>query len=108
MKSINEQINKVNSQLIRGDENFAAIVVGHVHVPTVQETEGGTMLLINGTMSGLDAYAQSLGIFSKNATQTLFEVVKGHAVGDIRLIRLRHADKDTKLDAIIEPFKAKL
>jgi predicted phosphodiesterase len=108
MKSINEQINKVNSQLIRGDENFAAIVVGHVHVPTVQETEGGTMLLINGTMSGLDAYAQSLGIFSKNATQTLFEVVKGHAVGDIRLIRLRDADTNEKLDLIIKPFKAKL
>lgn len=107
MKSINEQINKVNSQLIKGDENFAAIVVGHVHVPTVQETEGGTMLLINGTLSGLDSYAQSLGIFSKNATQTLFEVVPGYAVGDIRLIRLRDADEIEPLDEIIEPFKGK-
>lgn len=108
MKSINEQINKVNSQLIRGDENFAAIVVGHVHVSTIQETESGTMLLINGTMSGLDAYAQSLGIFSKNATQTIFEVVNGHPVGDIRLIRLRKADDRTDLDKIIKPFKAKM
>lgn len=107
MKSINDQINRVNSQLIKGDENFAAIVVGHVHVPTVQETESGTMLLINGTLSGADPFAQSLGIFSKNATQTLFEVVEGHAVGDIRLIRLRDADEQAKLEAIIEPFKNK-
>lgn len=107
MKSINDQINRVNSQLIKGDENFAAIVVGHVHVPTVQETESGTMLLINGTLSGADPFAQSLGIFSKNATQTLFEVVKGHAVGDIRLIRLRNADDQEKLESIIKPFKGK-
>lgn len=105
MQSINEQINKVNAQLIEGSENFAAIVVGHVHVPTVQETESGTMLLINGTMSGADPFAQSIGIFSKNATQTLFEVVKGHAVGDIRLIRLRNADDKGEYDKIIEPFK---
>lgn len=108
MKSINEQINKVNSQLIKGDENFAAIIVGHVHVSTIQETESGTMLLINGTMSGLDAYAQSLGIFSKNATQTLFEVVSGHPVGDIRLIRLREADNQPEFDKIIKPFKGKM
>lgn len=107
MKSINEQINKINSQLIRGDENFAAIVCGHVHVSTIQETDSGTMLLINGTLSGLDPYAQSLGIFSTNATQTLFEVTPGYAVGDIRLIRLRGADKLEKLDAIIKPFQGK-
>lgn len=107
MKAINDQINRVNSQLIKGNENFAAIVVGHVHVPTVQETESGTMLLINGTLSGADPFAQSLGIFSKNATQTLFEVVKGHAVGDIRLIRLRGADGNKDLERIIRPFKGK-
>lgn len=107
MKSINEQINKVNSSLIKGDENFAAIVVGHVHVSTIQETDSGTMLLINGTLSGLDAFAQSLGIFSKNATQTLFEVVPGHAVGDIRMIRLKNADNKPHLEKIIKPFTGK-
>lgn len=107
MKSINEQINRANSQLIPGNENFAAIVVGHVHVSTVQETDSGTMLLINGTLSGLDAYAHSLGIYSRNATQTIFEVVPGHAVGDIRMIRLKDADKMDKLDEIIKPFKGK-
>lgn len=107
MKSINEQINKANSQLIPGDENFAAIVVGHVHVSTVQETDSGTMLLINGTLSGLDPYAHSLGIYSKNATQQIFEVVPGHAVGDIRMIRLKNADNIKELDKIIKPFSGK-
>lgn len=107
MKSINEQINKINAQLAVGGKKFAAIICGHVHVCTVQETDSGTMLLINGTLSGLDAYAQSLGIFSTNATQTLFEVTPGYAVGDIRLIRLRGADKLARLDTIIAPFKGK-
>lgn len=107
MKSINEQINKINSQLIRGDENFAAILCGHVHVSTIQETDSGTMLLINGTLSGLDGYAQSIGIFSRNATQTMFESTPGFPVGDIRLIRLRKADTNAKLDQIIVPFQGK-
>lgn len=107
MKSINEQINKANSQLIPGDENFAAIVVGHVHVSTVQETDSGTMLLINGTLSGLDSYAHSLGIFSKNATQQIFEVVPGHAVGDMRMIRLKVADNMEEMDKIVKPFSGK-
>ena len=107
MKAINEQINKLNAQLIKGDENFAAVICGHVHVSTIQETDSGTMLLINGTLSGLDPFAQSIGIFSTNATQTLFEVTRDHAVGDMRLIRLRRADKLEELDKVIEPFKGR-
>jgi UDP-2,3-diacylglucosamine pyrophosphatase LpxH len=107
MRSINEQINRANSQLIPGEENFAAIVVGHVHVSTIQETDSGTMLLINGTLSGLDPYAHSLGIYSKNATQQIFEVVPGHPVGDIRMIRLKNADNLKELDKIIKPFSGK-
>lgn len=107
MDSINEQINKVNSQLLPGEQNFAAIVVGHVHVATVQLTDSGTMLLINGTLSGVDAFAQSIGIMSNNPTQTLFEVVPGHAVGDIRIIQLKEADKKAELDNIVKPFEGK-
>lgn len=106
MKSINDQINKANSHLIPGEQNFAALLVGHVHVPTIQLTDSGTMLLINGTLSGLDPFAQSLGIFSNHPTQTIFEVVPDHAVGDIRIIRLKQADSDKSLDKIIKPFTA--
>jgi len=107
MRSINDQINKVNSQLLTGEENFAAIIVGHVHVPTIQLTDSGTTLLINGTLSGVDAFAQSIGILSSHPTQTLFEVVPGHAVGDTRIIHLKNADNKTELDKIIKPFEGK-
>lgn len=107
MKAINEQIHKLNSQLVKGDAKFAAVICGHVHVSTIQETDSGTMLMVNGTLSGLDAYAQSIGIFSVNATQTLFEVVPKYPVGDIRLIRLKNADSLEELDCIIKPFRGK-
>lgn len=105
IKSINEQINKLNSQVAKGDQHFAAVVCGHVHVQTVQETESGTMLMINGSLSGTDQFAQSIGIFSANATQTLFEVVPEHAVGDIRFLRLRQADDREYLDKIVAPYQ---
>lgn len=107
MKVINDQINKANSQLLPDGHNFAAIMVGHVHIPTIQLTDSGTMLLINGTLSGQDQFAQSIGVFSNHPTQTIFEVVPGHAVGDMRIIRLKDADSDKRMDAIIEPFMGK-
>jgi len=107
MKSINTQINRLNSsELTEG--SFAGILVGHVHCPTVQVTDNGTVLLINGTLSGADAYAQSIGIMGNQPTQMLFEVTKEHAVGDIRFIRLQQADKQENLENIIEPLKENL
>lgn len=107
MRSINEQVNKINAHLLPGEHKFSGILVGHVHVPTVQLMESGTMLLINGTLSGLDAYAQSLGIFNNQPTQTIFEVVPGHAVGDVRIIRLSNADHNSNFEKIIQPLKNK-
>lgn len=107
MKSINEQINRANSQLLPGVENFAAIIAGHVHTNTIQLTDTGTMLLINGALSGLDAFAQSIGFFSNNPTQTIFEATPEHSVGDMRIVRLKVADADASLDKIIKPFEGK-
>lgn len=107
MKSINTQINRLNSSNI-ADEHFAGILVGHVHCPTIQVTDNGVVLLVNGTLSGADAYAQSIGIFGNEPTQMLFEVTKSHAVGDIRFIRLKQADNLERLDKIIDPIKGNL
>jgi hypothetical protein len=104
MRGINEQINRLNSSNLGGNRHFDAICVGHVHVPTVQLTDSGTNLIINGTLSGADPYAQSIGIFSNNAAQQIFEVTKEHAVGDMRFIKVVAADKDASLDKIIEPY----
>lgn len=107
MSSINQQINKLNTQVLKGPENFAGVIVGHVHVNTVQLTDSGTMLLINGSLSGTDSFAQAVGVFNNHPTQTLFEVTEDHAVGDIRLVQVLGADNMYDLDKIIKPFEGK-
>lgn len=106
--SINQQINKLNASELVNDQALSGIIVGHVHTPTVQITDSGCALIVNGCLSGVDPFAQSIGIFSNNPTQQLFEATKSHAVGDIRFIQLKSADKRSDLDSIIEPFKGHL
>lgn len=105
MKAINNQINKLNASELGGDENFAAVICGHIHTPTLQLMESGCMLVLNGCLSGLDPYALSIGIFDSNPTQQLFEATERHAVGDVRFIQVKSADKDASLDKIIETPK---
>tara|TARA_R110000868_G_scaffold66014_14_gene197075 strand:- start:5101 stop:6357 length:1257 start_codon:yes stop_codon:yes gene_type:complete len=105
MKSLNTQIMKLISSF---KMPFAGVMLGHTHVSTVQTLDSSTKLLVNGTLSGADPYCQSIGIFSNNPEQTLFEVTKEHAVGDIRFIELTAADDRKDLDKIIEPLKGNL
>jgi UDP-2,3-diacylglucosamine pyrophosphatase LpxH len=103
--SINNQVNKLNASHLGGNKKFAGVIIGHVHTPTLQLMESGCMLIINGCLSGLDPYANSIGIFDSNPTQQIFEVTEKHAVGDVRFIQVKDADNNTALDNIIEPFK---
>lgn len=105
MKSINNQINKLNASELGGDAKFDAVICGHIHTPTLQLMESGCMLVLNGCLSGLDPYALSIGIFDSNPTQQLFEATDKHAVGDVRFIQVKEADKDTSLDKVIEAPK---
>lgn len=108
MKSINEQINNINgSQLLKKEEKVAVVSVGHVHVPTIQRLDNGCMLVVNGCLSGADPFAQSIGIFSNNPTQVIFEATEKHPVGDIRMINLNSADKNAEYDKLIKPFSGK-
>jgi len=104
MKEINNQINKINASELGGKDKFAAIIMGHVHTPTIQLSESGCMTIINGCSSGVDPFAQSIGIFESNPTQQIFEVTPEHAVGDVRLIQLKPADDRKDLDKIVEPY----
>lgn len=109
MDGINNQINQMNaSDLVKVNEKIAVTCVGHVHVATAQILNNGSVLIINGCLSGTDPFAQSIGIHSNNPTQVLFEATEKHAVGDIRMIQVKEADKDARYDKIIEPFKAKM
>jgi len=103
-ESIKNKINDLNSGLKR---DIDVVVMGHVHVPTYQTLNNGCELVVNGTMSGTDEFAQSIGIFKSIPTQQMFEITKDHAVGDIRFVRLAEADKVKELDNIIEPFTGK-
>lgn len=108
MTSLNSQINNINaSDKILGKTKVDIVCIGHVHVPTVQLLQNGCMLVINGCLSGTDPFAQSIGIFGNNPTQIIFESVKGHPVGDLRLLKLQDADKESRFDKIIKPFTDK-
>ncbi len=105
VKSMREQINNLNSsEIVPRGKKLAAVCVGHSHSSVVHITDEGTALIMNGCLSGLDTFAQSLGIFGNTPSQTMFESTEAHALGDVRIIQLKQADKQTNLDKIIIPY----
>ena len=107
VKGINEQIHKLNASKIGGRKRVEAVLVGHVHTPTMQLTDSGCTLFINGCLIGTDPFAQSIGIMSSHPAQWLFEATPEHAIGDQRLIKVKQGDTMEHLDKIIEPWKGK-
>lgn len=99
--------NQINNMII-GLGHIDMVFVGHVHKNTIQTLDNGTELLINNTLSGLDGFAQGLGIVSNNPSQQIVEVTPKYAVGDVRTVRLKNADGDKSLDKIIQPIVIKL
>lgn len=107
-KSIDIQRAKnVINDLKEGIGNIDVVLVGHVHVDCKNILPNGTVLMSNGSMSGIDEFALSLGITANNPTQQMFEVTADHAVGDMRSIKLANADKNKELEKIIKPFQGK-
>lgn len=102
MARVAQQVQRFHALLPSGAK-LAVVSVGHVHVPTVQLLEGGCAAVINGCLSGVDPFAQSVGVAAgSGACQTLFEATRAHALGDVRLVHLDSADKDAGLDAIVK------
>jgi hypothetical protein len=99
--------NQINNMII-GLGHIDMVFVGHVHKNTIQTLDNGTELLINNTLSGLDGFAQGLGIVSNNPSQQIVEVTQDYPIGDIRTVRLKGADKDVSLDKIIQPVTIKI
>jgi hypothetical protein len=106
-KSINtDGITKQINNIMNGfEQKIDAVLGAHVHTPTVITLNNGIDLIINGTLSGTDPFAQSIGIVSNNPIQQLFEITKEHRIGDMRFVRLLDADEDKTLDLIIEPME---
>jgi hypothetical protein len=98
--------NKIND-LKEGIGHIDVVCAGHVHVDTKQILPNGVVLLTNGSMSGVDEFALSIGITSNNPTQQIFEVTEAHSVGDLRSVQVLEADDMEELDDLIEPFSGK-
>jgi hypothetical protein len=107
-KSINtERAKNTINDLKSGLGRIDVVMAGHVHVDSKTILPNGTTLLTNGSVSGIDEFALSLGVTKNLPSQQIFEVTPHYAVGDLRSVFLAEADKDDELDLIIEPFKGK-
>jgi hypothetical protein len=80
------------------------LMMGHVHTPVRMTLDSGK-LVINGTGSGTDPYALSVGYGYNNPIQVLFEVTREYAVGDYREVDLSTAGSDRQFDDIIVPYE---
>lgn len=104
VKSVADQVLRMNSAAVDG-RKYAAIFVGHVHVPAyVHMPECGADLIVNGTASGTDGYAHGIGIHGSAASQVMWETTKDYAVGDFRRVRLDDADDEVCYDNIIAEY----
>ena len=102
ISNIKEQINDIMAAL---GMKIDIVMIGHVHKATYQVLDNGVALLINGNLSGVDEFCQSIGILKGNIIQQIFEVTKKYPVGDIRFVELSEADNNKELEKIIKPIK---
>jgi hypothetical protein len=104
IKALENQINKINASLTDNEE-YSVFFVGHVHTPSLTFLDNGAVMLTNGCLVPVDDFAVSIGLLESHCGQWIWESIKGHPVGDIRLIKvgLEH-DKDASLDKIIKPW----
>jgi predicted phosphodiesterase len=105
MDSLEKQINKINASLSDADE-YSIFAVGHVHTPSMTFLDNGAVMVTNGCMVPVDQFAVSIGVLESHCGQWIWETIKGHPMGDARLIKVgRSHDVDESLDAIIQPWQ---
>jgi predicted phosphodiesterase len=104
IESISKQLLKLNAA--QTDGFYDVFCMGHVHTPLrIAVASSNTEVIVNGTMSGTDAYAAGEGFFKTLACQTLWECTDKHSVGDWRIVHLNDAPIDQK---IIVPYTGDL
>ncbi|MDX1373559.1 MAG: metallophosphoesterase, partial [Nitrososphaeraceae archaeon] len=102
--NIDSLTKQVNSLIASQKLELSVLMVGHVHKKMFFSLDNGTDVAMNGSLSGTDSFANSLGVFSNQASQQFFEVTKEYKMGDMRFVELSKADEDKTLDKIIEPL----
>jgi len=105
MAHLEHQISRINASLPDRSE-YKVFIVGHVHIASQTHLSSGSVLLTNGALIPADDFAVSNGILESQCGQWMFETVKGHPVGDSRLITVNSQDdKNASFDKIILPWK---
>jgi hypothetical protein len=99
---LTEQINNLNANV--DGKKFSVVMVGHMHTPLKILLKNGVWLIMNGTGSGIDAFAQSIGFFNNYPTQIIYESTPEWPVGDFRVIGLSNADSEAKYEKIVKPY----
>ena len=101
--NISRQIDRLNSSASESDR-VQVVLAGHVHTALYLGLPNDVDLFINPSLSGTDAYAQSLGFLKSRTGQWIFESTREHRIGDTRLIWTNDADNNKTLDEIIPTF----
>ena len=100
MNEISAQINRINNSDLVKDKKFDMFFLAHMHTPVVTTAEGGEYVFINGSLIGLDSFAQSIGINVNKPIQQFVELTKKH-IGNLRFCSLQEADTNPIWDKII-------
>jgi hypothetical protein len=101
------QINDFNTNR-KDNEKVDVVFLGHHHTALMYQLDNGVFLMMNGCMSGVDPFAQSIGIglTSSQAIQQIVEIVPNY-IGDVRFVQTQKADDNEKWDLIIHPLTTK-
>jgi hypothetical protein len=103
--SLENQTNRINASLSDAEE-YAAFIVGHVHVGSMTHLGNGAVMLTNGPLVPPDPFCVSISLPEANCGQWLFETVPGYPVGDARFLQVdAETDKDESLEKIIAPWQ---
>lgn len=111
--SLGAQIANINAT--RHDDNRIEVVwAGHVHTGLQLALETDVDVFINPSMSGIDPFAQSIGILGGSshracrAGQWLVEQTREERVGDARIVWCSKSDDDADYEKVITPFDYEL
>lgn len=108
-KSLGIAISDFNqSQQRLNKEAVKLFLFGHTHCHFHVTTKSGVQVYNAPSLSGIDSYAYSIGINHNLTAQVVFESTAKYIIGDIRLIHVNEADKDSKYDKIIKPYDKEL
>ncbi len=97
------ELEKVNASRIYGHE-FELFICGHFHKSRYQG--GHVTKVFNGALVPPNGYARGAGYINEPCSQTIWEAVEGHPVGDYRRIEVGGSqDRDERLGVLIKPFR---